>query len=153
LEPDSSADVALDVVTDLVPATAYITIRAENQNDPNDFVELSFTVSTQPTALYEGDLPVSGAFQLHKNFPNPFNPSTTIPFEVGGGKAVNVQLNVYNLLGEKIAVLVDEKLTPGSYKATWNALDQFGNRAPSGVYFYELLAGEYRQIHKMLLVK
>ena len=81
------------------------------------------------------------------------NPSTTIPFEIGGSKRVDIRISVYNLLGQKVAVLLEKQLLPGTYEVTWDARDLFGNRVPSGVYFYELLAGEFRDIHKMLLVK
>jgi hypothetical protein len=135
------------------PGTAYITIKVENMNNPSEFEESEFVFSTMPDAVEPSNQQVSGSFRLLTNYPNPFNPTTTIPFEIGGAKVVDVQVNIYNLLGQKVNVLLDEQLFPGNYEVTWNALDQNGHKVPTGIYFYELQAGEFRQIHKLLLVQ
>lgn len=154
LEPDSILDFHLQVNTDPVePGTATVTVKVENQNNPSDTIALTFTFTTEVTAIGDGGSPGLETFRLSQNYPNPFNPSTRIPFEIGGTKPVDVQVNVYNLLGQKVAVLLNKELLPGNYEIAWNALDQSGSKVPAGIYFYELLAGEFRQIHKMLLVK
>ncbi|MFQ5770321.1 MAG: FlgD immunoglobulin-like domain containing protein, partial [bacterium] len=116
-------------------------------------IELTFTASTLPTGLSESDLPLTGTFRLHSNYPNPFNPHTSIPFEIGDRRAVNVQLSVYNILGQKVAILLNEQLLPGKYEVTWNARDQSGDMVPSGLYFYKMQAGAFREVGNMILVK
>ena len=91
-----------------------------------------------------GIIPYS--FSLEQNFPNPFNPSTTIEFGIPNSEYVT--LSVFNLLGEQVGFLVNENLSAGSYKAIWNAKD-----LPSGIYIYKLQAGEFIQSNKMILMK
>lgn len=154
LLPDSILDFHIQVNTDpAVAGTAVVTVKVENQNDPADTVALTFTFSTEANAIDDIDSPFLKTFHLGQNYPNPFNPSTRIPFEIGGAKAVDVQVNIYNLLGQKVNVLLNEQLFPGNYEVTWNALDQNGHKVPTGIYFYELQAGDFRQIHKLLLVQ
>ncbi len=85
-------------------------------------------------------------FSLSQNFPNPFNPSTVIGYQVA--KAGIVRLNVYDVLGREIAALVDEVKPAGSYTATFNAAN-----VPSGVYFYRLQAGAFSETKKLMLLK
>jgi Secretion system C-terminal sorting domain len=96
------------------------------------------------------DVPVLGtipeAFKLEQNYPNPFNPSTTISF--GLPKETHVLLEVYDILGRKVATLVDEQRVAGSYTVTFDA-SHFG----SGVYFYRIKAGGQSLAKRMLLVK
>ena len=91
-------------------------------------------------------------FSLGDNYPNPFNPTTTVEFKLPIG--IDVTLNVYNLLGEKVATIFNSYAQPGNYKATWNGLDLNGNQVPSGTYLFELDAGEYfHQVKKMTMMK
>jgi hypothetical protein len=83
---------------------------------------------------------------LFQNYPNPFNPATTIRFDLP--KSGKVQLIVYDILGRKVATLMNKKMPPGRYDVTWNAAN-FG----SGLYFYQLQAGNFVEVRKMLLVK
>ncbi len=83
---------------------------------------------------------------LSQNYPNPFNPTTTIEFNLA--KAAQVKLSVYNQLGQKVAVLVDDMKSAGSYDVTWNAATM-----PSGLYFARLEAGNVVQTQKMMLIK
>ncbi len=85
-------------------------------------------------------------FELEQNYPNPFNPSTNINFTISAKS--DVKLSVYNLLGQKVATLMDKPLNAGQYHVTFN-----GSDLPSGVYFYRLKAGKYSQTRKMLLMK
>jgi len=84
--------------------------------------------------------------KLEQNYPNPFNPSTKIKYSIPENSFVN--LSVYNLLGEKVASLVDERKEPGNYSVTFNA----GN-LPSGIYIYRLTAGNYEATKKFILLK
>lgn len=100
-----------------------------------------------PTGIEEinSDL-IPTQFELFQNYPNPFNPTTKIEFAVPHDGFVN--LIVYNTMGEAIAVLVDEQKPAGRY-----SVDFIGSDFPSGVYFYRLLASDFKSIKKMILLK
>ena len=85
-------------------------------------------------------------YLLEQNFPNPFNPSTVIKFSLP--EETNVTLKIYNLLGEKITELVNDKLEAGNYSYTWNA-----QSSASGVYFYELRTEKFVSFKKMILLQ
>ncbi|MCI0691928.1 T9SS type A sorting domain-containing protein [candidate division KSB1 bacterium] len=85
-------------------------------------------------------------FYLEQNYPNPFNPSTSIAFALA--KAGNVKLEIYNALGQKVATLINGRMSAGQHKATWDA-----RNVPSGIYFYKLEAGAFSQTKKMVLMK
>ena len=90
-------------------------------------------------------------FRLLPNYPNPFNPVTTIAYEIA--KTSDVNLSVYNLLGQKIRTLVSVQKVAGSYSVQWDGRDNLGRKVASGVYLYKLTAGEFVQVNKMLLTK
>ncbi|MCH7879191.1 MAG: PKD domain-containing protein, partial [candidate division Zixibacteria bacterium] len=90
-------------------------------------------------------------FNLLQNYPNPFNPTTEISFSVG--HAENVELTVYNVMGQVIKTLVDRSFAPGSYTVTWNGVDDNGAPVASGMYFYRIKAGEFVLTRKMALLK
>lgn len=94
-------------------------------------------------------------FSLGQNYPNPFNPTTRIQYEIPAriANAVHVQLKVYNLLGELVRELVDELKNPGQYTVEWDGRNNLGEPVSSGVYIYQLVAGEFRQTRRMLLIK
>jgi photosystem II stability/assembly factor-like uncharacterized protein len=85
-------------------------------------------------------------FVLHQNYPNPFNPSTVISYQLPAFSKVN--LKVYDILGNEIAVLVDEYKSPGIYKVEWNA-----SGFASGVYFYRLYSWEFSSVKKLILMR
>lgn len=85
-------------------------------------------------------------FELLQNFPNPFNPSTTIAFNLP--KAGNVKLTVYDPLGREVAVLVDDFRSAGTYRVNFDA-----SALNSGIYFYRIISGEYNQTRKLILLK
>jgi len=85
-------------------------------------------------------------YALFENYPNPFNPSTTIKFAVP--EESFIRLEVYNTLGERVNTLVAETLTAGIYSVDWNGTD-----LSSGVYIYRLQAGSFVETKKMMLMK
>jgi endo-1,4-beta-xylanase len=89
-------------------------------------------------------------FQLHPNYPNPFNPGTTIPYELP--RQAQVRITIYSLLGEKVATLVDEVQQPGYRSVAWKGQDGAGNKVGSGIYFCQFKAGDTVQSHKLLYV-
>lgn len=86
------------------------------------------------------------SFDLRQNFPNPFNPATTISFELP--QTEFVVFKIYNILGEEVSTLVSQQLTAGKYQYEWDAADIAG-----GVYLYKLQAGDYVEVKKMVLMK
>lgn len=106
--------------------------------------ELSTAVAERPSAQPSG-------FHLAQNYPNPFNPTTVIRYEIP--QAAQVQLAIYNLLGEKVRTLVDAKESAGVQQVTWDGRNDRGERVSSGVYLYRLAAGEFKMTKRLLLMK
>ncbi len=92
-------------------------------------------------------------FKLYANYPNPFNPTTKIAFDVPAGKARTVELVIYNVVGQKVVELVNDRLVPGHYELEWNARDANGKVVPGGIYFLMFNAGNYREVQKMVFMK
>ncbi len=93
------------------------------------------------------------AFALGQNYPNPFNPSTTVAYDIPEGKEVQVRLNIYNVRGQLVRTLVNEVKSEGSYQVQWDGSSNNGQKVSSGVYFYRLVAGEFNQTRKMVILK
>jgi len=90
-------------------------------------------------------------FTLHANYPNPFNPSTTISYDLP--KRSLVTLGIYDLLGKQIKTLVNQSQDAGNKIAMWNGTDNLGRPVSAGVYLYQIQAGDFTQTRKMLLLK
>ncbi|NQV38792.1 MAG: T9SS type A sorting domain-containing protein [Candidatus Marinimicrobia bacterium] len=103
--------------------------------------EEEFTVGIQEDVT---TLPTN--FFLQQNFPNPFNPITTIEYEIP--KRSDVQIIIYDILGRKVTTLISETQEVGYKSIEWNA-----SRAASGMYFYQIRAGKFVQTRKMVLLK
>lgn len=102
--------------------------------------------------LAPGEGTVPQVYELGQNFPNPFNPVTTIRFGLPRASAVSVV--VYNLLGEVVSVLLQEAAYEAGYHTVvWDGRNRQGQPSPSGVYFYRITAGEFARVKKMLLVR
>jgi len=95
--------------------------------------------------------PLPSKFELKMNYPNPFNPSTTIPIELP--KESFVEVEVYNILGEKIAVLSEGVKSSGYHNIQWNGTNQFGQPVSSGIYFARVQFGQNIYYQKMMLLK
>ena len=143
-EPDADTDRTLDEVTSIIVM--------RKSNDDKSYVFMG----TDGTGVWEykystitgiggiKDLPER--FILFQNYPNPFNPETTIKYELP--KEANVQLTIYNILGQKAAELVNSFQKAGRYEVNWNAKD-----FASGVYIYQLRAENFSQSRKLILMK
>ena len=90
-------------------------------------------------------------FSLSQNYPNPFNPTTNIKYQIA--KNSFVTLKVYDILGKEITTLVNEKLQPGEYEVQFPNVQVANVQLPSGVYFYKLVAGDFSETRKMILLK
>ena len=118
---------------------------------------VEYSVWRRPLTDFAGIQNIStetpSAFSLSQNYPNPFNPTTTIRYELP--RAGVVRLAVYDVMGREVEMLVNERLTAGSYETVWNACltNGQGTRFASGVYFYRLTTEGYGETKRMLLIK
>lgn len=107
---------------------------------------LKFTTGSEYATDVDEDAALPSVLSLSQNYPNPFNASTQIEFSLPD--ANNVRLEMFDLLGRKVATVVDGRLDAGAHRITWNAGDM-----PSGVYFYRLTSGERSETKRMTLLK
>jgi photosystem II stability/assembly factor-like uncharacterized protein len=111
------------------------------------------TVSSEPLAVDDNNNIIPSEYSLGQNYPNPFNPSTTIKYTIpnvtlSGDEGSRVQLKIYDVLGNKVATLVDEYKPAGSYEVEFDA-----SVLTSGIYFYKIQAGSFVETKKMILIK
>jgi hypothetical protein len=106
----------------------------------------------EPTSVEEPPAPPRRTM-LHPNLPNPFNPTTSLRFDVGGESARRVTLVIYDARGRRIRGLVDGVRSPGRYSEPWDGRDDRGVAQPSGVYFSRLVAGDERAARKLVLLR
>lgn len=90
-------------------------------------------------------------FNLFPNYPNPFNPITTIKFELK--KSENILISIYNILGKEIKILINENLPTGEHIIQWDGKDNKGSPLSSGIFFIKMIAGQYQQIIKAVLLR
>ena len=99
----------------------------------------------------ENDGFIPEEFNVSQNYPNPFNPSTTINYSIP--QQSRVVIKVYDMMGREINTLVNEDKSPGYYSAQWNGENSYGSRVATGIYFYRVVAGNFTQVKKMILLK
>ncbi len=125
----------------------------DDRNGPKDIyaqnVNLDGSLGPQLIGI-EGNLHPEVGSNLH-NYPNPFNPSTTISFSVSTPE--HVTLGIFNIKGQLVKTLVNEIRETGNYTAIWNGKDDSGKFVSSGVYFYKMKASDYQETKKMILMK
>jgi len=129
--------------------------------DSNNYQVNNTSLTISPdvtTGVVDGKIAVPAEFRLDQNYPNPFNPSTQIHFNVP--KASLINLKVYNLIGQEVAVITNATFSAGSYTVKWNGTDFYGNSVASGVYFFRLVATPlggggslFTEVRKMMLMK
>ena len=132
--------------TDLAGITYNSTIVIIDEYDH----EITIPVTLDVDATDTDDM-VPLTTQLNGNYPNPFNPTTTISFDLA--KDSNVTLDIYNIKGQKVNTLVNDHLDAGYHKITWNGLDNSGKKVSSGIFFYRFQTGEYSKTQKMMMLK
>jgi hypothetical protein len=104
-----------------------------------------------PTGVAEYGTGLPTSYSLSQNYPNPFNPTTQINFDIPRNSQVN--LTIYNVLGQKVKTLINETLPAKKYKVDWDGTSDSGAKVASGIYFYKLQAGEFVQTKKMVMLK
>ena len=140
-----------------IPMTARQNVAAGNKSQ----LRLSKALLATPTAAavtVEGvDPSLPYSFNLKQNYPNPFNPTTTIEFSVGaqgnGAGLREVTLEIFNVVGQKVKTLLNEKLPAGEHRIVWNATNENGARVASGIYLYRLRVDAESQTRKMVFLK
>ena len=135
---------------------AYNFVRDDDTNGVPDYVKhlqeilVWFqNVISEPTGID----PVAFANNLDDNYPNPFNPTTTIKYSIA--ERGQVMLKIYNAAGQLVRTLIDEEQAPvqGGFSKVWNGMNEQGQSVASGVYFYQLTAKNFSQTKKMVLLK
>jgi len=142
----------------LVNDTTITLMDMEGVNEPS-VIRADAIKVTEPGVTGVKERPFASllrSFHLYPNYPNPFNPETTIRFDIPIKSQVS--LRIYNVLGQEVRTLVNEKKRPGTYSVTWNGRDKFRRAVSSGVYFVLLEAKPDRNIrvvrvNKMLLIR
>jgi hypothetical protein len=112
-------------------------------------------IGADPNTSVDFEAPSPTTFALHQNYPNPFNPETKFGFDIPDlreGKST-VRLAIYNISGQLVRLLVDESRAPGRHEILWDGRDAFGKAVSAGVYFYQMTAGEFKAVNKMLVLK
>jgi hypothetical protein len=135
--------VSLEALRDLEPLG--VPARATFMNEVLWYLNI---LVQQPTDIADGPRFANG---LEQNFPNPFNPATTIEYSVA--THARPRVSVYDPAGRLVATIVDRVVGPGSYKASWNGLDARGQPVASGVYFCRMTTAGYNKTVKMVLIR
>lgn len=125
----------------------------DGNGDGSSVVDLGAYEYSSPTNITEKRerLNMPSELALFQNFPNPFNPETAILYELP--QTSQVEVAIFNLLGERIRTLVNERQAAGQHRLHWDGRNEFGRQVPSGVYLYRLRAGEFVQTRKMILMQ
>jgi len=134
------------VVSNTVSNQCLVRISDVTNTDIIDISDSVFSIEEGNSVQDKFNSEIPTEFSLYQNFPNPFNPNTTIYYSIP--EETFVKLNIYNLLGEEVAVLVNESKTSGNYSVNFSLRDY-----NSGIYLYKLEAGNFVETKKMILIK
>jgi len=146
VDSDGITETELLLTDGLALATKYYwRVRAVGESGVSWWSDL-FTFSTQMVTSVEEEADIPVDFTLSQNYPNPFNPTTVIEF--GLPKSSPVRLEVYNMIGQRVALLVDEQKTAG-----WHAVTFDASSLSSGMYLYRIQTGEFTKTRKLTLIK
>ncbi|MFA6471082.1 MAG: SUMF1/EgtB/PvdO family nonheme iron enzyme [Candidatus Latescibacterota bacterium] len=135
------------------PVSGALVTFTDESNPDNKFRDYTDTQGKYAIDLSMAvgfDTTVPSEFSLGQNYPNPFNPTTTIPFTLDSPELVSIA--VYNIIGQKVATVIDNYMSAGFHFVTWNGMDDRGNHVSAGIYLYQLKAGRQIETKKMLLL-
>jgi hypothetical protein len=128
-----------------IPNVFHVTaVYDEEESDPSNSVEVLF-YSTEDIVAEPQLTTLSG------NYPNPFNPQTTISFSLA--KSEQVSIEIFNIKGQKVKTVLDQLLTDGQHEVVWDGKNQYGKSVSSGVYFYRMQTTDYQAMKKMIMIK
>jgi hypothetical protein len=153
IEPGAQTSLSVEIdKTNLVTNTLY---QAELLISSTDPIQPELTVPVNifigSTSSIHQNTIIPKELALHANYPNPFNPSTTLSFDLP--RSTSVTLEVYNLLGQRVKTIVNGYLTAGSYRFLWDGTADTGHSISAGIYFYQLKTDMGTLIKKMILTK
>jgi len=153
--PQISIGSVRDEISDVFSGGADITWIEYDTTTTNDFNVMHgvipYVISTGIDCPDPTSKELPHGYILSQNYPNPFNPSTVIKFSLT--KKEHVTLSIYNIIGQRIRILIDGITTARDHKITWNGRDASGNTVASGVYFYQLRTSNTVLTKKMILVR
>jgi hypothetical protein len=118
-------------------------------NDPN-LPEVIIPVDVNTTGIAGEEL-LPTTYAVNQNYPNPFNPSTTIKYQLP--QTSDVQLQIFNVLGQKVRTLVNSRVEAGYHEAIWDGRNDLGHQVASGIYIYKFQAGNFQKTLKLMLLK
>ena len=136
---------------DAEDGTGRLVFEIDNNCIPDNTTQRVNTFWANTQLEVDEEAPLAQKFEVYGNYPNPFNPSTQIKFATE--KSSDVTITIYSILGQEITVLQNGILNAGTYNISWFGTDHYGNKVPSGVYFYEVRSDNRIQKGKMLLLK
>jgi hypothetical protein len=136
---------------DPTDGTGRLIFEIDNNCIPDNTTQRVRTFWANTALEVDEEAPLAQKFEVYGNYPNPFNPSTQIKFATE--KSSDVTIKIYSILGQEITVLQNGILNAGTYNISWFGTDHYGNKVPSGVYFYEVRSDNRIQKGKMLLLK
>jgi hypothetical protein len=154
----NSSDLIQQGAADLVniPISARSTLTSGNKAQLRLSQALLSTPGAASVAVKGIDPLLPTSFTLKQNYPNPFNPTTKIQFSVSGMQGASlkdVTLEIFNVLGQKVKTMMNQKMAPGEYTLEWDATTDAGTRVSSGVYLYRLRVDDQSQTKKMMFLK
>ena len=118
---------------------------------PQKIAKIHLSFSSTSIEEQGSEKTIASNFKLHQNYPNPFNPTTVIYYDLP--HPTKVEINVYNILGQKIETLMNGFQPKGKHSVTWDGKDLKGRTVASGIYFYKIVAGDYTCVRKMIMLK
>jgi hypothetical protein len=134
-----------------IGSTTQVAIEEVAANDPNGNPIALAPQGADIIVAVKKEQAKPERFALMQNYPNPFNPETTIEFALP--QPAHVKLEIYNLLGQRISTLVDQRLDAGVTAVKWNGRDDAGRQMPSGVYLYRIEAGSFTAIRRLVMMR
>jgi hypothetical protein len=158
--PPGISDTCICVDTSFFPPVSILSfVRVDAVEYIPVFRKKCFRIALgEQTDVPESNLLKRFDFALKQNYPNPFNSLTTIQFTVNVKRStvnypLHINLTIYNILGQKVRILLDEEKTPGEYQIVWDGKDEQGKNVASGIYLYELSIEDFKLIQKMVLLR
>ncbi|MCF7793804.1 MAG: T9SS type A sorting domain-containing protein [Candidatus Cloacimonetes bacterium] len=162
LKPSNMNSITMEFDLTSLPANCYASINLDGNswcNLVNNVYIYSFSPSQN--RILQGNVEIRNEFtntpndvhqiSLFSTYPNPFNPKTVISFDLATKS--NVKIEVYNIKGQLVKTVLNERLTAGNHRVEWNGADQFNKKAASGIYFIKLKTADHSQMIKTLLLK
>ena len=155
VEADNSLEVSVNGIT-RITSLGYQVSLSNAATGSQRRIEEDGMLSLSPgeyilTADYIGNVELPQEYYLAANYPNPFNPNTTIEF--GLPSATDVRLSIYTILGQRVTTLINKRLEAGEHRIDWHGQDESGEAVSTGIYFYRITTPDFSQTQKMMLLK